>query len=660
MVVTPFETKRRAGTITLGTSLREDLVELLKECSAYICGVNRKSIGTGVFIDQDILLTCAHVVAGQKGDAVRVTPFKRKERGGRIVDVHPAREVDLALVKVDLVDGERPIDAAVVGRSLAANAEYFAVGYPEPLIGAPGIESRQYRGGPRQSLTGEDEFLMLEGGQALITRGMSGGGLLSAANGAVVANMQYTQNPEEDSGGAAIPVARAAQLFPKVKRCVENPPIATQRWRDLLGQDFWIQLGHIWEWRNGKVDVFVSGLPSEWKVRLDPDENEPCSINSSTLPPRISEALFLWAQRRRLRDPEDIQLLGGLLGAAVFPGRVLTHLKSQLAKDHLLVRLMIDRESSLIDVPWEFVTIPTHDGRDLRVGTAKNLSLVRVGAHPESDRIDRTPIRGKANALAVIVQPNSWRTLLPQLVHGDQMEKWPDLKQLGERFSNALAGCKRLNTDFLINPTGADLQREIDKSQFEIFHYVGFCRRERSSNAEIALSNGQDEIEWSDHNAFFEKVAGSQTRILILEFLLPPRDRDYEPIPPKFFIDALRKQVNAVVYNRYHLHPQQINSFNQAFYRALGEGEICGGSGSGRARRRHAESIHGDNAAFGWFTLLTGPTANECLFHEDEGMSGGESDQPRRSAEPRPRQAAEPHREPQASQKSSTPDGFAR
>jgi hypothetical protein len=638
------------------------LVELLKECSAYIRGADGTSTGTGVFIDQDIVLTCAHVVAGQKDDAVHVTPFKRKERAGRICDVHPTREVDLALVRVDLVDGESPLDAAVVGRSLAANAEYFAVGYPiEPLIGNPGIESRQYRGSPRQSLTGEDQFLMLEGGQALIPRGMSGGGLLSAANGAVVANMQYTLNPEQDSGGAAIPVGRAAQLFPMVKRCIENPPIATQRWRELLGQDFWIQLGHTWEWRQGKVDVFVSGSPSEWKVRLDPDDGEPCSINSSTLPPRISEALFLWAQRRRLHNVEDIQLLGGLLGAAVFPGRVLTHLKSQLAKDHLLVRLIVDCESSLIDVPWEFVIIPTHDGRDLRVGTARSLSLVRVGAHPESDRVDRMPIRGKANALAVIVQPDNWRTLLPNMVHGDQTETWPELKQLEGRFRDALEQCKRLNTDFLINPTGADLQRKIDESRFEIFHYVGFCRLERSSTAEIALSNGsRDGIEWSDHIAFFEKAAGSQARILILEFLLPPRDRDYEPMAPKFFIDALRKQVNAVVYNRYHLHPQQINSFNHAFYRALGEGKSVEEAvqvGRGDVMQ---SPFHGDNAAFGWFTLLTGPTANERLFYEDEGVSGGESDQPRRSAEPKPRQAAEPHREPLASQRPSTPDEFTR
>ena len=641
--------------------VQDRLVDLLKECSAHVQGADPSDFGTGVFIDQDLLLTSAHVVSGNIGNSVCVTPFKRQERGGQIIGVHP--DVDLALVRVNPFKNEGLLDAAVVGRSLASNVTYTAVVYGQEPTGTWGFQSHAYLGGPQQSLkSGKDEFLLLEAGGPLIVGGMSGGGLLSSASGAIVAIMQSSRDPEQNSGGAAIPIGRAAEFFPEVKRCVETPPIAaTHKWRELLGRDFWIGLGHPWEWRRGKVDVVVSGSPSRWKVWLDLDEGKPQELNGSLLPSRIAEALFLWAQRRRLRDPEDIQLLGELLGAAVFPGEVLTHLNSQVANDHLLVRLRIDRESSLVDVPWEFVTIRTENGGELPVGTAANLSLVRVGPHPDSDKVDRMPIRGNADVLAVIVQPTGWHTLLPNMVRGDQTEIWPDLDELQRRFGLALENCNRLNTEFLVNPTGADLQRRIGQSRSEIFHYVGFCRYARDSKPEIALSNGLDSIVWIDYNEIFKKAADSKARILVFEFLLPPRDRDYEPIPPKFFLDALSKQVNAVVYNRYHLHPQQINSFNRGFYRALGERKSVEEAVQVGRWDVKQSPFHGDNGAFGWFTLLTGPVANERLF-DNEGERLAESDQPRRrrSAEPRPKQKMDAGREQQTSRRFDTPDDFTR
>jgi trypsin-like peptidase len=640
-------------------SVQDRLVDLLKECSAHVEGADPSDFGTGVFIDQDLLLTSAHVVSGDRGDSVCVTPFKRRKRGGQIIGVHP--DVDLALVRVDLFKDEALLDAAVVGRSLASNVTYTAVVYGTEPTGKSGFQSHEYFGGPQQSgRSGEDEFLLLEAGGPRIVGGMSGSGLLSSASGAIVAIMQSTYDPEQNSGGAAIPIGRAAQFFPEVKRCVETPPIAaTHRWRELLGQDLWIGLGHTWEWRRGKVDVVVSGSPSKWNVRLDLDDGEPQELNGSRLPLRISEALFLWAQRRRLRDQEDIQLLGELLGAAVFPGEVLKHLISQVANDHLLVRLRIDRESSLVDVPWEFVTIRTENGADLLVGTAANLSLVRVGPHPDSDEVDRTPIRGNADVLAVIVQPTSWHTLLPNMVRGDQTEIWPDLGELKKRFGLALEKCNRLNPKFLPNPTGADLQLKIGQSRSDIFHYVGFCRYARDSKPEIALSNGQDGIAWIDYKEIFKKAADSKARIVVFQFLLPPRDRDYEPIPPKFFLDALCRQVNAVVYNRYHLHPQQIDSFNRGFYRALGEGKSVEEAVQVGRWDVMQSPFHGDNGAFGWFTLLTGPVANERLF-DDEGERPTESNPPRRSTEPRPKQKMDAGREQQTSRRFDTPDDFTR
>jgi len=66
------------------------LKEVLREATALVV-VDRQPIGTAFFIGDELLLTCAHVVAGQ---VVEIWPYKRERRPAKVI----SRKADSDLV----------------------------------------------------------------------------------------------------------------------------------------------------------------------------------------------------------------------------------------------------------------------------------------------------------------------------------------------------------------------------------------------------------------------------------------------------------------------------------------------------------------------------------------------------------------------------------
>src|SRR4051812_42163417 len=91
-----------------------DLRELLKAGSAQIRTGDGSTRGSGFFIDDRLLLTCAHVVKGPKGATVTVEPYGRSEREGTVVEYLPGNDKDLALVEVEQVEDEGPQPAVLL------------------------------------------------------------------------------------------------------------------------------------------------------------------------------------------------------------------------------------------------------------------------------------------------------------------------------------------------------------------------------------------------------------------------------------------------------------------------------------------------------------------------------------------------------------------
>jgi hypothetical protein len=615
--------------VAIEAESREKLREVLSKCSAQVVGVDG-SRGTGFFVTDCLLLTCAHVVKGKKGDPVGVSPFGAPNRSGTIRDVRHDLDIDLALVDVDPDDGDEPQPAVVLHPKLDHDVFYDAAGYPkEELGGRTGLEVITYRGHRRRDANSTiDSLLVLDAGGPLIGSGLSGGALVSTMTGAVAAVVQYAQRPGLDSGGAAIPIALAAEEFPEIAELIADPPTSARWWRDALGSVHWQALGHALQWQRS-LDVVVSGTRSAWEVWVDPDTTSRHAITARNLPNEVSESLFQWAERRRARRDDEVRLLGRLLGAAVFPEAVSARLRDDRLADELRVRLRVDGDSDLFDVPWEFVT----DANDRHIAAEEGLGLVRVADHATPDKVDRLPAPGEVGVLGVVVQPPAWQDRMPSFVYSGKSVSWPDEHTIIARLREMVDGASGfrflpVGDSPLENPTEYEFAVALETPApqgvtLEVVHYIGFGHVE-DGVPKLGFADGWGDVEWTPMSDVLAKVAASGARVLVVELALSRFDMELELVSPRAFLGALTNRVNAVVFTRFPVHPRQFQTFNSALYRELGAG--CSIEAAVHQARRQLKGTPSlaDAAGFGWFTLVTGPLADMALrpMHVDAPGEG--------------------------------------
>jgi hypothetical protein len=592
------------------------LRELLKLSTARIVPESGKSHGTGFFIDERLLLTCAHVVKGAaKGTKVEVWPFGRKARTGTVWDIAPAKDLDVALIEAEPVDGEEALSAVALDHAMGDDISYYAVGYPKnPIGGEVGLEEIRFTGHRSQLNENSVNMLLLESGKGTVGSGLSGGPVMNAESGAVVALVQYSNATSNDAGGGAIPIARAAEQFATVRRVLEQqPPVATRRWRDTLGREGWEGLGKTWEWRRW-VDIVVDGSSSCWRVKIDTDDFPAQSIRASNLPDEVAEALFRWSQRRRIRDPDEVRLLGRLLAGAVLTEDVRRYVWENRLADKFLLRLRVDGDSDLFDVPWEFVTMQTN-GEEKYLAAEEGFAFVRIAPHPEADKVSIAPSRGEALVVGISVQPKTWQKFMPTLEHSGTRTPWPKIGQVALALTDDIALSRAFKPATVEHPTPFDVQKalappEAYNSSIEIVHYLGFGQVQDNGKAVLAFSDGNDGDTWREAEDVFDWVGKSNARVLVVELLLPRWDSDYEPIHPRTFLRALVNRVNAVIFTRFPVHPHQCRTFNNAFYRVLATGGSVEAAVQ-QARTEVQKNEHlGDAAGFGSFTIITGPKSD--------------------------------------------------
>lgn len=602
------------------------LRELLKSCSAQVVGVD-ESRGTGFFVKDRLLLTCAHVANGSVGDAIKVKPFGRPERGGTIRDIRTEKTIDLALVDVDAVDGDEPSQPAVLlDRRVSDGVDYYAIGYPTDALGGPaGLEEIRYKGhSQRDSDTRAPTSLVLEAGGPLIVSGLSGGALLNTETGAVVAAVQYARDTTEDSGGGGIVIARAAEAFHEIRELLDEPPLGARRWRDTLGRENWKALGKAWAWRRS-YDVVVSGNARGWQVGLasDADSRQEITVRDLlNLPDDVSEALFSWAQLRRVRQEDEVRLLGRLLAAAVFPAHVGSMIWRDRAATEMRVRLHVDADSTLFDVPWEFVAVPTDDG-EKHVAASRGMEFVRVAPHSSPGKVSTLAGAGEAGVLGVVMQPPDWQNRMPRFTQSGSITEWPKEQEIMRRLRESIAGANGFrflpveaapleNPDWVTFINALEMERPSGVA-LEVVHYVGFGRLE-GDREELAFSDGEGDADWFPVSEVCAKVAHSGARLFVVEFELPRADMQLLTIGPRAFLAALSNRVNALVLTRFPVHPRQFGIFNGALYRELGEGATIEAAVNQARREVSERKSLGDAAAFGWFTLVTGPQADTRLL----------------------------------------------
>jgi hypothetical protein len=580
------------------------LTGLLRECTALVL-VDSRSKGTAFFVSENQLLTCEHVVKGQ--DEVEVQPYLRGTRKARVVAREPETGLDLALLEVTPDEKEPPQPCVLLDDRLD-EADYYLAGYPREEGQEAGLEVFKLQGHPREdNTTGLLQQLQLEAGRQ-VTWGLSGGPVLNTAAGAVTAVVRSSKDPSSALGGGAIPISKAAQAFEPVKQALTEPPLAIRKWRDTLGKEAWQQLGRTWD-MPARVDLIVKGARHKWSITTDPTGAPAVDITGRDLGDDVTEAMFRWAQRRRITATDEVELLGRLLASALFPSGVAANLKVLANADEILVRLHVAPETKLADIPWELAAVPGHPGKFLAAEPRFKFVRVDDTASVAAPTEAVAPIR----VLAVVGLPPNW--IFPKL-YREQTYAWPKGDVIWTRLKENFAGT-RFRLTPLEDPEPSDVLQALESPRFDVLHYVGVGRIGRRGQAQFSMvDSSEGDGTWQDANQILESAAASGIRLVVLEFTMPPEDQVVEPIAPSALGDMLNGSINAVVFTRFPVHPRQFQSFNREFYLHLRDGgSVERAVQLGRGVLERNKFVE-DAAGFGWFSLVTGPRSDIRLVQQ--------------------------------------------
>lgn len=567
----------------------------LKSCTALV-RIGGESRGTAFFISETQLLTCAHVV--KDNAEVEIEPFLRAGRTARVVAREPQSGLDLALLEVDPIAGEEPQPCVLLDEQ-GDEADYYVAGYPREDGHTAGLEVFRLSGHLREDNTGALQQLQLEAGKQ-ITWGLSGGPVFSTAVGAVTAVVRVSHDPQGALGGGAVPIKNAMEVFEPVRRAVRNPPLAVRTWRDTLGMELWQQMGRTWG-MDAQVDLIVSGERNKWLITTDPTGAPGQYISGRDLGDDVTEAMFRWAQGKRIHVAEEVELLGRLLASALFPSAVASQLNILGKADEVLVRLHVQPETKLADVPWELAAVPNHAGQFLAADP--RFRFVRVDDTAHAAR-SPAPKEVTLKVLGVMGLPSRWR--FPTL-YAERTYEWPEVEDIWSKLRDNFIG-KAAELTLLTTPDPVGVREELATGSYDILHYVGVGRLGKNDQAQLSMVEpGEGDAIWQKADEVLSWAANGGVRLVVFEFTLPPPDQVVEPVTPSALGEMLQGSVRAVVFARFPVHPRQFQSFNRVFYEHLLAGDTVETAVQlGRGMLQQSNIVE-DVAGFGWFTLVTGP-----------------------------------------------------
>jgi hypothetical protein len=592
--------------MTLSVGEHERLKELLKTCTALVT-VDDRPKGTAFFVSERLLLTCEHVVG--RSERITVTPFKGSAALRATLVRPPSVEHDVALLEIQPGDVNVRQPCVALDEVLD-DTDYCIAGFPKEEGQSPGIRTMVLPGGPRQAATsGLPQLLDLDPGKN-VTWGNSGGPVLNLRSGAVVAIVRTARNPTGALGGGAVPVATAVEVFEEIKHLVDQPPPAVRAWRDILGRHRWQALNKVWN-LHARVDVEVSRLgggAKGWRIGLDP----PVGLSKDMIGPElgedVGEALFRWAQRRRIREDEEVELLGRLLAGALFPQPLAEHLSRLAGADEVVVRLKVESGSDLADIPWELSAVPGTTNRFLAADDQYRFVRVLKGERPPADGADAAEL---VPVLSVVALPT--RREYP-VVYGDDTYPWPSTASIAQRLQQDIEGAKaapfRLTP--LVNPLPGEVKARLEEGPYTIFHFMGVGRLDRKGRPQIALVNERNPDshakvgpKWESLEKVLGWAADNGAVVAVLEFLLPWVDSNEEPMTLSVLNEVIPDALAGVVATRFPVHPVQAQTFNEVFYAQLRDRESVETAVQLSRYDLQQNKPVEDGAGFGWFTLVT-------------------------------------------------------
>jgi hypothetical protein len=572
--------------------------QLLRATTAVVTLAGRH-LGSAFFIDDDLALTCAHVV--HDATHVDLTLVGGEPRGADVIDL--AEDEDLALLRV-----VRSADALqpCVALHHSSEASTFAIaGFPVEANKQPGFECYEIGGHSRIGLDAAAQLLQLETGQ-LVTYGMSGGPVVDLDWDVVVGVVQSSRDPDRGEGGGAIPLSVAIARFPDVRDRVRVSPLAVRAWREHVGQQRWTRLGKRWD-MTARLDLYVTGSETAWFISDSADgivAGRP--VTGGDLGDRVVEALFRWAaQRRRIHAKEEVEILAHLLSRGLIPVNAADRFRLAEGADVREVGVHLEAGSLLNDMPWELSAAPSSDPTKY-LATDATYRFVRVADEPPGGNRRRPSAEatGPIDVLGAIAQPRRWRFAKVYGRQGGTPYQWPTIGDLEQNF-RANVDVAPLKLELRVCPQPSDISELLENGPFSVFHYIGFGKViDNEPFLAFVDADGKGES-WTEALPLLELAREHGVRLVVLEFMLPPEGQDFDQITLSRLGSPIGGDLEAVVVTQQPVHATQCQYFNTKFYSELKVPGTSVTTAVQRARRHLANNRPvEDYAAFGWFALI--------------------------------------------------------
>jgi hypothetical protein len=405
-------------------------------------------------------------------------------------------------------------------------------------------------------------------------------------------------------------------------------------WRNALGYDNWQSLERPWDLGDACVDLRVSGQRKRWQISLDqvtaPGDPSPGDRTAHNLGEEIAEALFHWAQRRRMRERDEVRLLGPLLAAALFPDSAVAYLSKVSSVNDVLVRLHLDSGTELADIPWELAAVPELEerpdpgdhlgGRTRFLAADTRFRFVRA-MKSAADCLPFPPAPRPADVkvLAVVAQPLDWHGRYPAVYpkRGGDPYPWPEPDAMAHELGMAVKGT---GFGFKLCQPGlwSEMSEALQTGDYSVLHFIGVGRSDPASGPEIALvqGGGRGKENWTGVQEVVDLAARHGVRLIVLELLLPPENLGVKPLTHSAVGHVIQGSVQALVLTHLPVHPYQCADFNRRFYRELANGETIGKAVQKGREVLELDMPVEDAAGFGWFTVSTGDQSDARMVSQ--------------------------------------------
>ena len=619
---------------TLSESLQKSVVRVLVG----------NTVGTGYVIAKDLVLTCRHVVAPLAVDGKVKLATRTAVLDGHVENVYPpmtelqesgvSRYPDLAILRID---DANEIPAVILDDNPVVFGEALTTFGWAADSQVPGQAKRLIVASPMDTTENGEVYVRVN--QEAVVPGMSGSPVCNA-EGLVCGYLRLTRGAQTTLGGWVVPFSAiiSTGLAPDLAGPYNSPGPAASRWADMLTA---ARLRARGRGRNGellertvqpaRVDIALAWTAREplacWTVTALGHQDCSAEVTEAQLGAGVFDAVNHWSRRHTVPTRSDIEVLGRLLGRAILADPVNRLVVDAVATSRPLVRICMDGDNDLGDVPWEFAY-----SDNMPLSTREELVMSRFVSVP-LDPNDPPAATERLEVLLMLVGPQ--RSHQPGLDHTLTAESMANSLGLGlDRYA-------RLEVEILNEPSLGDVEDALRDKRWDVVHYIGPAG-DGSNGLNFAYGYAdefgvREGINASDLSEVARLVRGGGARMLIVQQLVDAAAwTGWNPPSSAILRNSLGGRLQAIVMAQHRASRPHVTMFSDALYAALDRGDAAEFAVQHARRKLFQSPPENDYTAFGSVTVITGSAGNVRM------LTAASRHQPARiSQSPRP-QASQP------------------